>query len=251
LLYSSFLPEIDFSIVDDFLIFSSGQSSVTSILAGIKNQEIKRLSQSENYSQAATHFYPANYSTAYMNMLGIFNVFSYFKKESDRSLDDEYAKLCQAPKGGNSAPFYDSSFCSPEEKEKNRQKKDEQLFALGAILRVVNVVGLANSLGEQSDKSVSFIHLKELPVEEKERAEQALEGIIKNSLAARETAYSAAFKSQAISMQASLLLACDERQIISDDFKEGAEYFDSQKAFASLKQSCGVGGSGEIGRAHV
>ncbi|MEF3691696.1 MAG: DUF3352 domain-containing protein [Candidatus Moraniibacteriota bacterium] len=174
---SEYSPELVFALKNNFMILGSSYYSVEAVLKGLSSENGERLAKGKYYSQAAEKFYPENYLTTYINMFGVWNIAKYAEKEFEEAMQNSYAAACRAqsqyPAGGTANINY-RDYCSPQEAEKELESIREYFFGIGAIVRTLNIISYSEALGDQSKKQTIFIHLKELPKDEKEKAEKIL-----------------------------------------------------------------------------
>lgn len=179
--WSTYSPEIVFSVKDSFMILGSSYPAVEAVLKGMSDGKSEKLISGKYYNQASTKFYPENYFTTYINMFGVWNMVSYFERELEKNIEKSYDSICQNQNEMNS--YYQSvgeeniylDFCSPEGREREKSKSRDTFFAIGSILKTLNIISYSESLGDHSKKQKLFINLKELPQEEKKRAEKIME----------------------------------------------------------------------------
>jgi hypothetical protein len=228
---------INFSLEDKKLVLSSSYFAVESVLKGIKSNSVEKISSGKNFQEASRYYYPAVYQYSYANTLGICNAIEYYAN----MFEDRFSpkSICQDDKSADCLSRQDSL-------EKESQKMKEAVFAIGAVIKTVKLVGSSSSVDEKFVKSNSYYNIEELPKEEKDRANRIIGDLGSSLTSARQKAREASFKSSASSLVPSMIIACDERAITADDLKTGSsdQCIDANESFKSLIQDCGPSGKG-------
>jgi hypothetical protein len=228
---------INFSLEDKKLVLSSSYGAVDSVLKGLKDNSVEKISSGKDFQEASRYYYPSIYQYSYANTLGIFNAIEYYVN----IFEDRYSSpsMCQNNK---------STECLDMQKsiDQERQKLKDAVFAIGAVFRTVKLVGSSSSVDEKFIKSILYFNIQELPKEEKDRASQIISSLSSSLSSARQKAKEASFKSSAASLVPQMMIACDERNITIDDLKSGSsdQCIDVDESFKSLVQDCGSGATG-------
>jgi len=161
-IYSYKLPDtifsFDFGFSDNVLILGSHYSLVKELISELSSNNAPKMSSDESFRNMAKYVYPSGYSKAYVNTLGVWNSIEYYLKT--------YAPT-------------------------DSQEEKDSIFALGSIFRTVSSVSQVDAISADSSsaKSAAFMSIKELPADEKARAEKIIDDAISGSLvSARERA---------------------------------------------------------------
>ncbi len=147
-IYSYKLPEtsfsFDFGFSGNILILGSHFAATKEIMGELANGSVPKLADDENYRTVSSYIFPEGYSKLFVNTFGVWNMFEYYF---------------------NQFGLFD------------QQEDKDMFFAIGAIVRTINLIGSVNatSQDEQSAKSSVYFNIKELPKEVKDRAECLLE----------------------------------------------------------------------------
>lgn len=225
---------INFSLEDRKLVLSSSYFAVESVLKGIKDNSVEKISSGKNFQEASRYYYPSLYQYSYANTLGIYNAVEYYVNMLWSSFSSDSA--CQSVDCINMQKNMDQE----------RQKLKNVVFAAGAVYRTVKLIGASSSVDEKFVKSNAYFNIQELPKEEKDRASRII-GDFSSSLAgARQKAKEASFKSYASSLVPKMIIACDERSITAEDLNDTGSHkcIDANESFKSLVQNCGPSGKG-------
>lgn len=147
-IYSYKLPgtefSFDFGFSENVLVLGSHFAAVNELLSELKSNAAPKLVASEDYNLPAPYLFSEGYSRAYVNTFGLWNAVDY----------------------------YLNHFALAE----TEQDKD-MFFAIGSIVRTFNIMGAVDATSQdgKSAKSSVYMNVKELPEEEKSRAESILE----------------------------------------------------------------------------
>lgn len=165
-IYSYNFPEdsisFHFSLEKNVLIFAHDFRTVESLQKEFSINSEKKLSDNEYYIKAHSQTAKDAYSSLFLNTQGIWNTVTYLVSY----LDQQY----QQP-----APCSPDGTCIELQKSPIQTKQEEDLFAIGAILRTIRLIGASGSVENDYSKSSIFMNIQELPAEDKQRAEDALE----------------------------------------------------------------------------
>lgn len=146
------LISFDFSLKDNELIFGSHYAVVEALLQKNSNT----LAQNSLYKEALPHAQQEGFAQSFIVTQGVVNIVTYFTNNMYRILSSAMG-----------APSDDSAEAAPE-------KENESLFAFGAILRTVKYIHATQSIQDKFTQSSLFFNIKELPAEEKKRAEDII-----------------------------------------------------------------------------
>jgi hypothetical protein len=228
---------INYSLEDKKLVLSSSYGAVESVLKGIKDNSVEKISSGKDFQEASKYFYPSIYQYSYANTLGIYNAIEYYANMLENRFSS--TSMCQNDK---------SAECLNAQKsmDEESQKMKDAIFAIGAVYRTVKLSGTSSSVDEKFLKSNLYFNIQELPKEEKDRANQIISSLSGSLSSARQKAKEASFKSSASSLVPQMILVCDQRHITVDDLKSGGsdQCIDVNESFKTLVQDCGSGASG-------
>lgn len=151
----------DFGFRDGVLVLGTHFAAVRSFLheMGSDGTE-KKLASSDFYQKVRSASAEASYQSSFVVMAGVWDVIRYLSDVATKALSE----------GGMMAPTTDDS-------ADTRREVDDSVFAIGALLRTVKLVG-SDSVSRNGFETSSFrATIEALPLEERQRAERILERI--------------------------------------------------------------------------
>jgi hypothetical protein len=171
----------DYSLENNQFIISTNYSVVESMLKELKNNSAKKLAESDYYKTGSKFFYSDVSSNMYLNSLGIWNSVDYYYQESRRQQLEYAKKQCEESKKSvnkNQSTYYSSEYyCNEDQMKENWKKEDDQFFAVGSVIRTLQILAAASTLGQDSSQSTFYMHVQEIPQDEKERASRIFDGM--------------------------------------------------------------------------
>ncbi|QQS21252.1 MAG: hypothetical protein IPL87_01850 [Candidatus Moraniibacteriota bacterium] len=220
----SFLS-FDFAFRDDLFIFGSHFASTEAFLREIGPQsKEKKLSQSDFYRETHEGENPNSYQTSFLVMNGVWDVVNYGFRILEREVWGS----------------------SPSSSSAELDEVRNLLFATGAVVRTVRMMGNETFFRDGFQTSLSRFFIDPLPIDEKKRASDILERLPRDIESKRNEANRASFKAEATSMVPRTLLVCDgERNITKEEIFGQREFLCTDtNSFAIQNQKCGPDGDG-------
>jgi len=166
---------LNFSLENNQLILGSSYEAVSAILKGMQRKESQTLANTESFKKASEKFYPERYSAFYLNTIGVWNGIQYYYNKFNENMALQQTKWCEENKKNfyeNNIQAYDGMECG--QSEEMIKKQNDKIFAIGALFRTIQFVSNSTFLGENFVKNSLFFSIKELPQEEKQRAEKII-----------------------------------------------------------------------------
>ena len=144
-IYSYKLPgtsfSFDFGFKDQQVVFGSHYAIVEASLRDLGKNPDASIAKSKEYQLVASNVYPEGYSKVCVNSLGLWNSIEYY-----------------------------AAMLMPDQTQNDR----DMMSAMGSIVKTINLFGGADTISKERKDTMSSIYLgiKELPKEEREKAEQ-------------------------------------------------------------------------------
>lgn len=154
-IYSYKLPDtlfsFDFGFSENVLILGSHYSAVNDLLGEFQSNTAPKIATDETFQNITQKVYPQGYSKLYVNTLGVWNSIEYYLK---------------------------TYFPTDSQEEK------DSIFAAGSVFRTINSISGVDAISGdgKSVKSALFLSIKELPAEEKARAEKIIDLSVSGSV---------------------------------------------------------------------
>jgi hypothetical protein len=155
----------DFALSNNEFILGSNSSVVSGLLDASKNKNATALLNNELYLRSAKYDQLDGISKLFLVPQGIVNMINYYESPSaNNNLPEEnFQKNCSDSDvnclGGSGSPDQSYPF-------------SERIFAYGAVLKTIGFLGISQSIQDKFVKAEFFLDIKEIPLEEKTRAEK-------------------------------------------------------------------------------
>ena len=171
----------DFSLENSELILGSHNAAVVKLLEYAKAPHQDALDANALYLRAKQYTQKEGFTQTFVAPQAVTDIISYFQTHGDQLIAQSMGETSSPqPQKNCSAPYQtEKQNCIEPEaptglSPASPSEIDEGLYAFGAILRTVPFFNSTSSIQNTSVKSTMFFDIKELPAEEKARAEKTL-----------------------------------------------------------------------------
>lgn len=171
----------DFSLENNELILGSHNAAVVKLLEYAKAPHQDALDSNQLYLRAKQYSQKEGFAQTFVAPQAVTDIISYFQTHGDQLIAQSMGETSSPqPQKNCSAPYQtEKQNCIEPEaptglSPASPSEIDEGLYAFGAILRTVPFFNSTSSIQNTSVKSTMFFDIKELPAEEKARAEKTL-----------------------------------------------------------------------------
>lgn len=183
-IYSYKLPgsefSFDYGFAGNIFVWATHYDAAVAVMGEIKNGTVPKIADSQDFQKVGSNVLESGYAKFFLNTKGLWSMVEYYMGK----FGDQYG-----------APTEEIS---------------DEMFAFGAILRTMKLIGNDSAYEEKRLSSSAYINIEELPRVEKERASQIIKEMTEGVGEARTRANKASIKSYISSMAPAAIICEDD-----------------------------------------